>query len=227
MKKRQQKQDKLSYTCTDETTVKFRVASHSMFMRIDNAVEQQFRRDGKQVDPPQYTITMAGGGEEEHDHDEKSIEDAPPEEQEQWGNYLDTCAEIETEAKNRSGLFIFREGLECDEETAQSGDWIAEYEKWLGPVPEDPDERFIIYVETVLLKTPGDQVEAMGHILALMMDGVPEDVVGAAREMFRDSLAGYATSVGLQPAMGKVTRVMENSETAGDGEQVNGGPDGA
>lgn len=215
-------ENKLSYTCTDGTVVKLRVASHSMFLQIDSAVEKQFERDGRQVKPPQYAAETAGGKVEYHDHDEKSIEDATPEEKEQWQEYLDTRAEIEIEAKSRSGLFIFREGLdESYGDEAQADGWIKQYEKWLGPVPDDPDDRFMAYVETVLIKTPADQVEVMGRILTLMMDGIPEDLTSAMRAMFRDSLAGYAASVGLLPGLGgQVTRVVDDSEKTGDGEQV-------
>lgn len=228
MKKQQQKQDRLSYTCTDGMVVKLRVASHTMYFAINATVEREFRERGRQVDVPKYTIILAGGGEETHDHDEKSIEDASTEEQEQWQDHLDTQAEIELEVQNRNGLFLFQEGLDdIYEKNAERDDWVKRYERWCGPVPEKADDRFITYIETQVIKTPNDQIEVMSLILGLMLDGVPEDLVGIAREMFRDSLAGYTTSVELQPAMGEVAGIVDDSEAAGDGEQANGGPDGA
>lgn len=210
--------DKFTFVCTDGSEIKLRVASHAMMHGIDARVEREFKEADRQVNPPQYVAELVGGTEEHHDHDEKSIEGAPQEEQDRWQDYLDTCVEIETEAGKRRNLFIYREGLTLDEDEAQGGDWIVTYERYCDPVPTDPDERLLLYVETAVLKTPADQMGAVGKIMALMVDGVPEELTDIAQDMFRHSLEQQAAFDGLQAELGQEPGSVVDSAPSGNGE---------
>ena len=129
------------YIATDGREVHLRPVSHILLQRLDIIVEKEFREAGRQVDPPQYRAELAGGGEEFHDHDEKSIEGAPNDEKEAWENYLTTQAELGDETSSRRGLFMFRKGIRFEETDYSDDDWAEEQKLWGFDVPDDPDKR--------------------------------------------------------------------------------------
>lgn len=181
------------YTTTDGKEIHIRPVSHVLLERIAIVVEKEFRDKKEPIDPPQYTAVLAGGAEEHHDHDEESIRDAPQDEQDAWDEHLKANERLAAESSRRRGLFIFREGIDMQKTGADyaGGDWAERQARWGFDVPEDDDDRFMYYIETELLKTPSDQLGVISHIMALTMDGVPEDLVGAAQQFFRDQMGWY------------------------------------
>jgi hypothetical protein len=200
-----------TYVTTEGREVVLLPVSYVRLQSITLQVEKEFRAKGEQVDVPQYTAITAGGGEEKHDYDEESIKSAPEEDKTAWDAYHDCQARMAVEATKRRNHYLFLKGIRIDRVDALSGEWIKEAEFFgFDPPPEDEKERMMEYVETVLLKTPGDQLEVTTRIVRLSMAGVPDDALDAAEETFRALLAGEASLEEPEMELDEETGILDN-----------------
>lgn len=198
---------------TDGREIRLRPPSHVLFQKIAVVVEKEYRKRGECIDIPQYEAKLAGGESEFHDHDEESIKTATDEEKEQWELYHETMDRMAADISSRQGVFLLREGLVVDNDDLENGDWIAEQQLYGFEIPEDKFDRFTHYVETVLLKTPKDQMDAIIKIQTLMADGVPDDMIESAESFFRAQMVGYTTAEQPGDAMDESGGVVESDES--------------
>lgn len=197
---------------TEGREVKLRPPSHILFQQMASVVEKQFRDAGEQVDVPQYKAELAGGEVEYHDHDEESIKTASDEEKSAWDAHGDAVTRMNAEISTRQGVFLLREGLVIDQKEYKSGAWIKEQEMYGFEIPEDDFDRFMHYVETVLLKTPADQMNAVIKIQALMVDGVPDNLIEGAEEFFRAQMVGYTTNQEPESDMDEISGALDDKQ---------------
>jgi hypothetical protein len=161
-------------------------------------VEAEYRADGKRLDNPTYTITTADGHDEKHAIDATMLDTLTSEQRAEWDAYKRDSADFEAEATRRIGNAMLLLGLDLGEPPAE---WL-EQMQWIGlPVPEDPKERKLMYIETAVLLTPSDQMGVMSKIVTVSAQGVPEEEIRAIEATFRSafqrSLAGaVSTSIG-------------------------------
>src|SRR5690606_31526822 len=112
--------------------------------------------------PPTYTVETAGGEPEVHEHDETTL--ATDEDRAAWASYLVAKAEWEAALKDRLIRVVFLEGVRT---RPASDDWVKR-QQFLGlAVPDDPLEREVHYVKTVLVRTPEDAEGILTAVMAL------------------------------------------------------------
>lgn len=173
------------FITTDGKEVHYQSVSPIEIQEIRLALMKQAQQDGKQTEPPKYTIRV-GDAEQSFPHDEKSILDpkTPQAEKDLWEKYLKDTSETEAEINERISSLVYGEGAVID---AIPTEW-EERRKWKGlDVPENPYDKKVKYVLSELLKTPEDLQGFVIAVMKLSMSGVGQEVVNAAEETFRNT----------------------------------------
>lgn len=173
---------------------------------INAAVRSELRAAGRPVDPPTYTVELAGGGTEEFPHDETTllvrpaetgIEDPAEAEAEAerrtkanrqaWAEHQKAAAEIQALQRDRMTRLLIS-GI--DIEVPDDG-WEQEQQALGIVVPTDAAARRYHYVTTEVLVTLGDFLKATEAITAMSYEGVvKEEDIAAAMDSFRRELPG-------------------------------------
>ena len=92
--------------------------------QIEGVVEREFRERGEPIDPPTYTVEVAGGGTETHAHDAKSS--STPEEKAAWQAHLEARQRLLSEQTVRYSRYLVFHGIVIDEEALAV--WAADQE---------------------------------------------------------------------------------------------------
>lgn len=143
---------------------------------------------------PTYTTRTVSGREEKFPLDDEVVEQSP-EYAEVWKEWKINYSNALREQSKRSARAIFLDG------TTPPEDWYdAKWErrmKLIGyKLPTDPDERWLLYLETGIGKE-----EAAELVIAVMrLTTLPEEVIQAAEGTFRDSLRADAGSGDVEDA---------------------------
>lgn len=143
---------------------------------------------------PTYETRTSRGRVEHHPLDDKVVEQSP-EYKEVWQQWKVDYSNALREQSKRSTRAIFLDGTVVPE------DWYdAKWErrmKLIGyKLPDDPEERWLLYLETGINKT-----EAAELVIAIMrLTTLPEEVIQAAEDTFRDSLRADAGSGDMENA---------------------------
>ena len=191
-------------------------------------VLREFEKAGKPIEPPKYTVDLAGGGIKEYYHDEESIKTATDEEKVAWGEHLACLARLEEEQSERATAVVIVEGIEAE----PTEEWL-KYMAWRGTeLPDNPYDLKVRYVTYELLRTQGDII---GFTTAMLMLTAGQEVdmaaIDAAMESFRDSVRrrtgpilaefaetfgrGIGTGVDVQP---KIPDGESGEESGSEGE---------
>ena len=170
--------------------------SPAKLMRAEIGIEKAFRKKGLPIDPPTYTVEVAGGGIEEHVLDDSSIESGDPEEtkrrQEAWDAHVEAITEMHAEQLRVTKKIVLES---IDIPLPEDDSWIKEQEELYIEVPEDPYERWIHWLETEVLLAQ-DINEIVLEIMVLSGTGlVSEEDIETMRRLFR----GRASSESEQP----------------------------
>jgi len=160
---------------------------------LRDVVRKEFAERGEPLDPPTYTFATVGGDSQTVPHDETTLED--PDDPEQtaanraaWAAHVDAKARLEQEQSARLERAQFLMGAELlDDEDPR----FEEFCRAIGaPMPEDPDERKILYLRGYAMNDAEVQ-EFFFLVQVLSMAGmVPEEDVQAALATFRHQLRG-------------------------------------
>lgn len=163
--------------------------------RISPLLVEKARASEAMPERPTYIAETAGGGTEEHPHDDTTLE--TEEDKAAWREYLMETAFAQRRVNNRVVMLLFRRGIDYDALKLPKDDsWIKEQRDIFGiEVPDDPLELKMHWVETEALATPED-IKLL-TIQLMSMTGAPEEVVAAAERSFRRPVEGDPTE---QPA---------------------------
>lgn len=173
-----------------ETTAGIKIGiqpiSHLDLQLAQNAVRAEFEERGEPIDPPTYEVPLLGGEVEHHPYTEKSIEDAGEEDKAAWEAHIVATGRLETAIQKRTGL-VFLEGMTF--EMPKGDAWIKRRKRMFGEdVPEDEEERWLYYVNNVLLKTPADKEGLTWSIYQLSLTGASKEAIQAMEELFRGEM---------------------------------------
>jgi len=170
-----------------ETTagVKVKIQPISMFdlQLAQQAVQNEFRARGEQVDPPTYEVDVLGGEKEYHQYTEMTIQDASPEEKATWERHILAITQMGQEIQDRTALVLL-EGI-CVELPADNA-WAERRKRLFGEeVPEDEEQRKLYYINNILLKTPADKSGLMMAIQRVSLTGANEEAIQAMEDLFQ------------------------------------------
>lgn len=140
--------------------------------------------------PPRPTYTVkVGSREREYPLDEVVIAQTedPAEKkrlQRAWSNYLTDANEAGMEQTKRATGAMFYEGTVAQEDFYDPK-WERRMKISGWPIPEDPEERWVVYLQTSLSEP---EIKRLSAKVVMRSGGVSEEKIAAAVEMFRDSL---------------------------------------
>lgn len=178
------------YTTLAGVDIPISPISPTKITRAEMGVEKSFRKKGEPIDPPSYSVEILGGGTQEFELDEDSI-DVPDDVVETtnrriaWTKYQEALARMKTEQFDIVRRIVLNSiQLKLPEDET----WIKEQEELYIEVPENPRERWLHWLETEILM-PQDVIEIIAEILTLSSTGIiPEEEVAAATQLFRREL---------------------------------------
>ena len=180
-------------------------AQHALGVQEEfQAIERAQRAKGAALNVPTYKAITASGAVEEHPHDETTLQ--TDEDRAAWAAYTAARQALNREINERTTRVLLLEGMVCGEPPAE---WLAKQKRYGLDVPEDPDDRKLAYIETEILRTTDDIMQAAMRIQALSMTGIVEIDIEAAEAAFRGLVSraivggdqAAARALGLQPAV--------------------------
>lgn len=155
------------YVTDNGTELEIRAISLSELQMAQAGLRAEYVERGEPLNPPKYKIETFGGGEEWHDHDEKSIR--TDEEKEAWAKYLDANNRLNRESAKLVQEFVFEDGIVLD--VPENGTWQARMKRRRIKIPDDLTEMRTLYILTEYLKTPQDIKSCIGEILKVSARG--------------------------------------------------------
>ena len=169
--------------------------SPTKLMKAELGVENAFKKRDEPIDPPTYTVEVAGGGIEEHVLDETSIESGVAEEtevrQDAWDAHVKALTAMKAEQFRITRKIVLDS---IDLPLPKDDSWVKEQQDNYIDVPEDPYDRWVHWIETEVL-LPQDIIEIIAEILELSATGLlPEEDVQAAKKLFRRGVYGEPES---------------------------------
>jgi hypothetical protein len=210
------KESKNLIELSDGRKVLIRPVSHILLSEIAQNVIREFKERGEPIEPPTYTVTLAGGATQEYTHTEDTLEyplalalketDITSEAEQianrrtveahaAWAKHKDALKRLQSEINERQFTYAFDEGIEADDSnnawdgTIPEG-WLERQHRYGFEPPDDPYEKRLWYILRGLLVTAKDQVLVWTNILALTSEGVKNEQVEAALDFFRSAVEG-------------------------------------
>lgn len=160
---------------------------------IGQGIRAKHARSGAPLEPPTYTVTTASGATETHAHDETTLEtDA---DKAAWAAYQAALKALNDEIVMGQMRFMLMEGLVYDDPPQE---WAERYAFYGMEMPDSPQERTWLYIQTVLLPTASDLERALAAVMAVSATG-NEEAVKAAEALFRHSLEGATATLDPTP----------------------------
>lgn len=149
---------------------------------IDPLFIQTVARSVKIPDVPMYETKTYTGRIEMHAYDAKAAEQTPGG-MEIWTKYQTELAEATSEQNDRVLQAVFLDGT-VRPENWQDAKWFKRMKIIGMDLPDDEDELWVLYLRTSLSQE--DVVSLSSAIIR--MAGVPEEMIEAAEEIFRESV---------------------------------------
>lgn len=187
------KEPKREFTTSTGKVIHLQPVANRLFTDTQAEVEQEFVKNGKPVEPPQYEVPTIDGSSQSYYFDQETIDQRTEkgtltdEEKEAWAAHLECLKELATEQNERTIVVAIIEGV-LDEPTDE---WKARMKFYGIELPDDPYDLKARYVTYELLRTPEDKTTFSTAIM-LLSAGMEVDQVAieAAMASFRDSIRG-------------------------------------
>ena len=164
------------YTTTRGRTITLSGMPPLAVQRIANSIEFP--------SVPTYTIELASGDTETHDHDITTLD--TPEDHVAWEKYL----EEEEAADNKQTEMLLKtilvKGVEVKITDEELADWLEELEVIGLDPPKNKKDRQLAYLETEIIATTYDAQMIMEIVMELT--GVSEEDIEDARDSFPDTM---------------------------------------
>lgn len=141
-------------------------------------------------EPPMYTVQV-GKASREYPVDQTVIDQTEdPAEKLRlsmlYRNYLHDLGTAYSEIARRSTAAVFLEGTVVDDEMIDNDENWRRRMKIMGwPVPRDPEERWVLYLQTSLSEK---EIEDLSTKVATFSSGVSEEVIRGAEATFPDTV---------------------------------------
>ena len=182
--------DLTTYTTARGMTIKLLPTSQMMLAMIRGGVRKEFLKAKEPISVPTYSSKTIAGEVQEFPLDEKSLEVKGDAEETArrtgaWTAHQAALERMWTEERRRVMRYQFSEGIEVE----IPDNWDARMEKLGVEIPEDPDDRKVLYIMTAVLPTMPEMADVVIRLTALANQAVlSQEMLEAAEATFRDSL---------------------------------------
>jgi len=180
---------KLVYRTLTGREIEYEPVSPIVLEMAEAGVKREFVARGEPIDPPTYTVSLAGGGTQSFPHDPTTL--TTDEDKATWAKYQDAKQRLEDEqGKIRTNIV-----LDCLVGIALPDDdsWEKRQKARKVDVPQEPDEKLIHYIKTEILKSSADFRCLTDAILqAGYLGSVSEDVIEASSTLFQNRIQEIA-----------------------------------
>lgn len=169
-----------------ETTRKFKTSRglEIVLRQIPPYLIQMATQTVEIPEVPTYEVELLGGGKEVHKHDETSIAQSSDEEKQIWKNYKIKVGLAEAKASEILLNMILMEGVIID---LPDPDSFIRHMKVMGiTVPEDSEERLLMYKKAYVIGNTSDAQEIIRQVLELT--NVSGDLLKQVEDSFPDSV---------------------------------------
>lgn len=160
-------------------------------------VEREFRAKNEPIDPPWYWSVEPnekGEGGEKIFWDAASVaKDGTAEEKEAWAKHQDATNRFERAKEERATEIMLLKGIKNDEDRRPTPEWTKDQEYWGIELPTDPRKLALEYIQSEILKTPFDLIQATKKVALLNLNGVvSEEEIASVEATFQDAMAEAA-----------------------------------
>jgi hypothetical protein len=192
-----------NFTTLDGQAIRFIPFSWDEHLLSEEGLRNEYRENGEIVDCPQYVVKYAGGTQQLFDHDATSILQAPPEtppediervieeQKATWAKYQDASTRLANENQTELTNLIYTESLANIQLPADNA-WEVRLIKKHIKIPTDPEEKRLLYINTVVLKYRSDQIDFCATVTAVSMGATREAEIDIVKKSFLDSIWGNA-----------------------------------
>lgn len=161
--------------------------------KVVAAVEREFRAAGEALDPPWYWAVEpdenGDGGEKVFWDRESVLKDGSPGEIAAWAKHQDAINRLEKAKEMRATEIMLLKGLKNDEDKKPTPEWIRDQEYWGIELPSDPRKIALEYIQSEVLKTPFDLINATKKVALLNLNGVvSEEEIASVEATFQDAM---------------------------------------
>jgi hypothetical protein len=144
----------------------------------------------KSPEIPTYVVDTANGGKETHFHDEKSIEQSPPEEKIKWEVYLKEVREAREQSTEILLNVILLEGVEID--IGNEDELTSKMRILHILIPEDPIERKLSFKKMLAFANTDDMEAITKKVMELT--GVSREEIDSVKESFPDTVESKSSA---------------------------------
>lgn len=139
-------------------------------------VDREFKERKEPIDPPWYWSVEPdekGEGGEKIFWDAASVaKDGTAEEKEAWAKHQDATNRLAQAREARATEIMLLKGLKNEEDRRPTPEWTAEQSYWGIELPTEPRKLTLEYIQSEVLKTPFDLIQATKKVMLLNLDGV-------------------------------------------------------
>ena len=176
-----------TFTTTEGAVIRVHAVSQLQLQLVSQGVEKRLRAEGLALDPPTYEVKTADGRTERVPHDAESVQ--TDEEKAAWAAYMAAKARLQRESHEATTKLLLLRGLDIP--PAPPG-WDAEQVAFGIELPDDLNERRLVYLQVEILRTPEDILNAIMTIMRASVTGTDPSMLEAVEASFRRALAGIA-----------------------------------
>lgn len=156
-------------------------------------VDREFKAKEEPVDPPWYWSVEPdenGEGGEKVFWDAASVaKDGTEEEKAAWAKHQDTTNRLAKAREARATEIMLLKGIKNEADKMPTPEWVKEQEYWGIELPTDPRKLALEYIQSEVLKTPFDIINATKKVVLLNLNGVVKDEeIAAVEATFQDAL---------------------------------------
>jgi len=166
--------------------VKILPVARVLTARIRLGVFKEYELRGEVMTIPTYFVKTVAGDTQEFPHDEKTILESPQEDRDKWDAFFNAQIRFEAEASAKAAEFLLTRGIVVDELEMEAA--LKEQAEYNIDIPTDSIKRKLHYIETEILTTTLDIINATQAIILLSLSGVEEETLRAVEESFRRAI---------------------------------------
>jgi hypothetical protein len=165
--------------------------------KVVAVVEREFKARGEPLEPPWYYSIEPdekGEGGEKVFWDTASVaKDGNEEEKAAWAKHQEATNRLAKAREERATEIMLLKGIKNEEDKRPTPEWIKEQQYWGIELPSEPRKLALEYIQSEVLKTPFDLINATKKVVLLNLNGVVKDEeIAAVEATFQDALAEAA-----------------------------------
>lgn len=172
-------------------------------------VDREFKARDEPLDPPWYWSVepdeSGQGGEKMFWTAADVAKDGTQEEKEAFLKHQDALTRLAKGREERATEMMLLKGIKLEADKMPTPEWVKEQEYWGIELPTDPRKLALEYIQSEILKTPFDIIQATKKVVLLNLNGVvSEEEIASVEATFQNALE-EAAQLFVQQKLGGIT----------------------